>query len=57
MNHNDYGRHYRYVCDLCTVGIEVRSKDAIPHDPVCLVCNKEIKMTSYFGPSEQAMYA
>ncbi len=57
MNHNDYDRIYRYVCNLCTVGIEVRSKNAIPHDPVCPVCNKTINMTSYIGPTGERMYA
>jgi hypothetical protein len=57
MNHNDYDRIYRYVCDLCTIGIEVRSRDAIPHDPVCLVCGNKITMTSYFGPTGEAMHA
>jgi len=57
MNYNDYHHLYRYVCNDCMIGIELRSETSIPlgKDPLCL-CEKTMKMTSYFGPVGVSMY-
>jgi hypothetical protein len=56
MNYGDYRYCYRYVCNSCTLGIEVKTWYAIPKDPTCPVCSENVKMMSYYGPNGEAMY-
>jgi hypothetical protein len=57
MNYNDYDYIYRYICSICVIGVELRSKHPIPvgKDPMCL-CNKKMKINSYIGPTNSKMY-
>jgi hypothetical protein len=57
MSYLNYKYCYRYVCNSCTISIEVKTWDAIPNDPICSVCSGTIEMTSYYGPNGEGMYA